>query len=713
MKSTNVMHCLNIKLKGLVQGVGMRPALYRQAQKFNLIGSIENNHIGSELELFGEKEILNSFLKDLEKCFPKSSHVTEKIITWSSKECLHSELQFKKSTSKKEAKEYSIPVDLSTCKKCWSEFKDPGNRRYLYPFITCCDCGPRWSILKDLPFERNDTSMVSFPMCSQCKNEYENPNDRRFFAQTISCNDCGPKASMNFKQVQELLLSGKVGAIKSIGGYALICDATNKMAIERVRKIKNRPSKPLGIMTRDKKSFNSLSTSGVEWEDLNTPASPMIISKYNNTLATQHSLAPYNQNIGVMAPPSPFHYLLFGELNHLVFTSANRSNFPLIYENNKLEEQLNADLDFILDHSRTIERPIDDSVLSTSGSIIRKARGLAPQVYKVKNYQDENVIIASGSDLKSSFAILNGENIFQSSFLGDLENAKTLERYEKEIDKTLDLLNLTSEKSLCDKHPKWLSRNYALSYKECIEIQHHKAHSMAAAFEHSESNCYIFACDGTGFGDDGNIWGGECFHYKNGNLNRVASFEKFNVPAGSVGHRSPRILFDMMMNYKVDGLKTNSVGRWFDAMAWYCFPDQLESLSYEAQAPEFLESKSVEATTSWPTLVFNEDNDGKLIIPLLEISDLIIKSDYPPENKAWLFHDGLAEVIIQYLDHIACDEHIIFTGGVFHNALLTERLKSKNEFRNFNLLFPEGIPCGDSHISLGQILYFLKGGRDA
>jgi len=706
MESTNEMHCLELTLKGQVQGVGMRPALFKAARQSRLVGRISNSGLGSKASLYGTSSEIKYFLEHFSEFLPDQAKIVDKEILITSANVGCEGLSFEQEKDDIYQR-YSIPTDLGTCSKCWEEFHNQTNRRNAYPFITCCECGPRWTLIQKLPFEREHTSMKDFPMCNECLDEYENPDDRRFFAQTISCSTCGPKLSMEIPDVQNRLNRGEVGLVKGVGGFAIVGNALDSKVIKKIRKIKKRPNKPFAVMVRDKEAFSKLKVKKVCWEQLDNVEAPIRVVELKNHYPTHKEIAPFTERLGLMAPTSPLHYLLFGNLEYLIFTSGNSSGEPIEFDLNQIENTFLEQFDFILDHNRAIHQPVDDSVISRDETLLRAARGFYPKVYDVEN-NERMTLLAHGADMKNSLAFLKGEQVFHTPYISELGSPKSVERLEQTKSSITKLLEIENPIHVSDLHPNYLSSFVADEEETSLKIQHHLAHARAAFYESGFSAANVFVCDGTGYGEDGSIWGGEVFYLSTSKSEHSGSFERFSIGSSEEVFKIPKSILESLMGNTQGFRETNSLGRWFDAMAYACFPKELERLDHEAQAPIFLEDKVQPIEWEWPTFEFEKQD--KHIFPLLELTKIILNSKTTPEQKAWLVHDGLAELITQAIRNFGNSLPVIFTGGVFHNLILKERLVARLENR-VDSFFSKN--CGDHQISLGQIFATLKEGTHA
>ncbi|TNE95099.1 MAG: carbamoyltransferase HypF [Deltaproteobacteria bacterium] len=591
MESTNGLHCLELELQGQVQGVGMRPALYLAAQSYALVGTISNTGSGTYAKLYGSQKKLIEFGEKYHTFLPKLAHITNEKKTFSKGNDAPSTLTFVNLES--DLQKYSIPTDLATCESCWNEFFNTDDRRSGYPFITCCECGPRWSIMKNLPFERESTTMDDFPMCGSCKNEYENPLDRRFFAQTISCPDCGPTVSLSFSDVQNYLNQGAVGLVKGLGGFAIVGNARDPEVIRRIRAIKSRPEKPLAVMLKNNSALSKLGIDCDEWNKFHSSVCPIHLIEPKTDYLPHSLLTPTTKKIGVMAPTTPFHFLLFGELDALIYTSGNRKGDPIEYELSDLDQDFLSSFDFVLDHNRKITQPVDDSVISQNDTYLRDGRGLSPKVFLSPRTCNQT-LLAFGADMKSSLALYHKDQIFLTPYLGSLSTSKSVERVEQQINEIEKLFKVKINQVISDSHPNYLSSYLASLWGQPFQVQHHLAHAEASLFESGFNEALIFVCDGTGYGNDGSIWGGEVFHSNSNLTKHIARFENFSILPGEDSFKDPNILLQTLLEQPQHSVFTNSIGRWFDAMTALCFPDRFNELSFEAQAPLFLEEHASE-----------------------------------------------------------------------------------------------------------------------
>jgi hydrogenase maturation protein HypF len=597
---------------------------------------------------------------------------------------------------------FSIPPDLATCTLCWDDFQNPSHRLYQYPFISCCQCGPRWSIMKEFPFDREQTSMSDFPLCEDCLKDYNNPTSRRFHAQTLSCSKCGPKLNLKIDDVTKLLQQNKIGLIKGLTGYHLIGNAESTDVIHRIRQLKARPEKALAIMIKDE------SVAGPSlWNELRNPIGPLVITEQIK-ISTQKELAPGLKTLAVMAPPTPLHFFLFQNLNFLVATSANPKSHPLVKDTHDLPTEWLSEVDFVLDNNRVIQHCVDDSILANN-QILRRGRGLAPWIRNSSNQKNETVI-AWGSDLKTAPAIQTPHQQIQLPYLGELSHPLNFHRVRNEVKDILQMLQVKPTHQLIDAHPDAAANlmNFSIPV---TQIFHHQAHAEACFQDHKTN--LVFTFDGTGFGEDHQPWGGELMEKcSNGKWTRLLSFEPMPFFAGDEMIKKPYFsLAAMNQQLGLVGplspfitrspLITTSAGRWFDAIAAELFFKEQE-ITYEAQAAILLEhiSEPPKETVDWKQFSFQG------AFPTLALAQMILyefSNRYTCAERAWLAHDGLAYLVARAISQRK-ETRIGACGGVWQNELLQSRCAFY--FKNINKTLHISSPCNDESIALGQLGVF-------
>ena len=744
-----------IIITGQVQGVGFRPYVYVLANQFNLKGSVSNNEEGVIIYITGLEENGNSFYNTLIETPPKVSKINKHSIN---------EIEYIKFNnfqiipSKKNTKlNLQLTPDFAICDECKEEISDKNNRRYSYPFTTCVNCGPRWAITDTFPFERNHTSIEEFEMCDSCNKEYTNPVDRRFHSQTNSCATCGIsilltnnvgeqlKIATNtiFKKIGELLGEGNIIAIKNTSGYLLCCDATNKNTIEKLRVKKNRPKKPFAILYPSLTMLEQhLSINEKQVEALISAERPIVIipkMNFNGELALS-SLAPNLNQLGIMLPYSGVLQLLANELSMpIVATSGNLHGSPIISDNDESLTVMQKVADYFLSHNLNILNPQDDSVLKFSFKykhevLFRRSRGYAPN-YFASNLKSSKKIMAMGGHLKSTIAYIPNDYLYISQYLGNLDNFEVYERFTETATKFIHLFEQKPTVILTDKHPGYQSTQYGKELSNQLgikhyQIQHHKAHFAAVLGEHEllENNEPILGViwDGTGYGDDEQIWGGEFFHYESKIMERIMYFDYFDWLAGNKMAKEPKLsLFSLSEDsmhqeistkysdkeialYKKiknkNTLKTSSVGRLFDAVA--SLLNICDINSYEGEAAILLENYvtnyNIKDCKSYCPSLENSIIPTKVILNNLYLD---VKSGRKKEIIIINFLYTLANIIIEVAKSQSI-KNIAFSGGVFQNTILIDMIKdiAKNEYK---LYFNRNLAPNDENISYGQIMYYL------
>jgi hydrogenase maturation protein HypF len=564
--------CAKIIVRGAVQGVGFRPFIFRLATELNLQGAVLNSSQGVFIEIEGARELLNQFLLRLEKEKPPRAIIQS--LEFSFFDAIGYEKFEILASENSGAKTALILPDIATCPDCLCEIFDPRNRRYLYPFTNCTNCGPRFSIIESLPYDRANTSMKSFEMCEACEREYHDPNNRRFHAQPNACPNCGPQLELlecgdmsllskrgHVRALQndallaaEAIRDGKILALKGIGGFQLLADARNEKAVQRLRERKHREEKPFALMFPSLESVKEIcAVNKFEERLLQSPEAPIVLLNkltiQNSKLKISEAVAPQNPFLGVLLPYSPLHHILLGELNFpVIATSGNLSGEPICIDEKDALARLGEIADLFLVHNRPIVRQLDDSVARIffgHEQILRRARGYAPLPIQLKSkVQSPNpkVILAVGAQLKNSVALAIGEQIFLSQHIGDLETEPAFAAFKKVANDFEKLYEAKPEIVACDFHPEYLSTKFAQKQNaEIFSVQHHYAHILSCAAENEiEAPLLGVAWDGTGLGTDGQIWGGEFLLSNENSFERVAHFREFRLPGGEAAIKQPR-----------------------------------------------------------------------------------------------------------------------------------------------------------------------------
>jgi len=710
---------LRITLRGAVQGVGFRPFVYRLATELSLTGWVLNSSAGLVVEVEGPSDQLNHFQQKLEHERPKASVITERESAWLAAE---GSTRFEILASDSDSgKSVNVLPDLATCTDCREELFDPENRRFEYPFTNCTNCGPRYTIVVDIPYDRPNTTMREFALCPACREEYENPSDRRFHAQPNACPVCGPKLDGTIEDAAEALLQGEIVALKGIGGFQLLVDARNPDAVARLRERKHREEKPFALMMPSLETARKYcEISLAEVQLLESQAAPIVLLQPKPGTDIAGNVAHCSPYLGVMLPYSPLHHLLMQECRFpLIATSGNRSDEPIAIANDESVIRLKDIADHFLMHNRPIVRACDDSVVRLTrgrAGILRRARGYAPLGIHVG--QSLPPVLAVGGHLKNTVAIGVGQDVFLSQHIGDLETLEARGAFEKAIDDLCRLYSFKPEVVACDLHPDYASTHWAeKSGLPVIRIQHHQTHVAACAAENNVQGAYLgVSWDGTGYGLDGAIWGGEFFHVENqraeGNhFERIAHLRSFGLPGGDAAVRegwrsAASLMFELfgpeatdsrvrpMLARSVNVIPTTSVGRLFDAVA--CLTGLAQQNRFEGQAAMLLENEigRVRTEEAYP---LPGGDWGPLILAVMADKNAGVTASL----IAARFHNALVEWILEVAAHAGLKQ-IVLSGGVFQNRYLTERAAAILESRGFEVYTHQRVPPNDGGIALGQ-----------
>jgi hydrogenase maturation protein HypF len=736
-----------IRIYGVVQGVGFRPFVFRSAKRWKLSGWVRNGESGVEIHVEGDVSAIQQFVQEITERPPSSAKITNLEIKDAA---IQGASDFEILTSTRHDRPtVQIPADLAVCSACLSELFDPVNRRYLYPYINCTDCGPRYTVIERLPYDRPYTTMRAWPMCPACSAEYHEPTDRRFHAQPTACPECGPHYYVWWQEGEiygdekalektaELLRSGRIVAIKGLGGYHLVCDAENEEAVWELRRRKRRGEKPFALMVKDIETAKTLIDISAEEEDLLTSSvRPIVLARARRLLP---GVAPDNSDLGVMLPYTPLHHLLFhfDAPAVLVMTSANRSSEPIIYEDEEAIKALEGIADAWLIGERPIARRVDDSVVRVSPfgpTLLRRARGYAP--LPVAKLPSDQPILAVGSDLKNTVTlVVNGQAII-SQHLGDLMKYEAYMSFEQTVYDLLSMYDVSFEETIVahDLHPDYRSTAFAhgLEAYQHIGIQHHRAHVASVLAERNafEKQVVGVAFDGTGFGDDGAIWGGELFVGSvTKGLERCGHLRYAMLPGGDAAARvplqalagffvdEPELAMTIgkwlslperfftavkMVEKRLRTFPTTSVGRLFDAAA--AILGFTGAISFEGQAAIWLEHL---ARTAPLEKVYPFPWDGKELDyrPLLKgmVEDRLNGEDVAVIARA--FHRSVAKGVLRSVCSLGATygiDTVVLSGGVFQNSLLLADLKELFLESDMHVWIGEGVPPNDGGISLGQ-----------
>ncbi|MGK7957250.1 MAG: carbamoyltransferase HypF, partial [Crocosphaera sp.] len=740
---------LQIIIKGAVQGVGFRPFIYRLATELKLKGWVNNSASGVFIEVEGTQTILEQFAAKIPQEKPPISQINSLETTWLNP-VNYSTFEIRHSSSGE--KTAIVLPDLATCSDCLQEIFDPNNRRYLYPFTNCTNCGPRYTIIEKLPYDRPHTTMKMFTMCEYCQAEYDKPLDRRFHAQPNACPLCGPRLQL-WNQKGDVLANkndalnlgikalkeGKILALKGLGGFQLLVNGRNIESVQQLRQRKHRPHKPFALMYSCLEAIQEdCEVKELEEQLLTSPQAPIVLLKRKNTASLSPDVAPNNPYLGVMLPSTPLHHLLLHNLDFpVVATSGNLGGEPICIEEKEALNRLKNIADLFLVHNRPILRPVDDSVVRVMAEremIIRRARGYAPFPITINNHSYSQ-ILAVGGHLKNTVAILKKNQVFISQHIGDLSTAEALKSFNQVMESLKELYDFESEIIVCDAHPDYLSSQYAKSQNlPVITVQHHYAHVLSCLADNNLNPPVLgVAWDGTGYGDDQTIWGGEFLLVRDNNYERIAHLRPFKLPGGDKAVKDPRriaisilseVLGDnhqiklpfletmtikeinlvkQMLSRNLNSPVTSSVGRLFDGVAAMIGISQ--NITFEGQGAMALEYviDDLKTEKTYPYQITG--NYYPLIIDWQLIIEGIIEDilqTISHQEIATKFHNTLVEIIIDIAQR-SQQKNIILTGGCFQNKYLTERAILRLKQEKFVPFWHHTIPPNDGGIALGQI----------
>jgi hydrogenase maturation protein HypF len=747
------MQTYKITISGQVQGVGFRPFVYGLAKSFSLTGTVSNNEEGVVIFVKGPKDSIQQFFEKLLKNPPPVSKIKNSAI---------SQIDFLEFTDfniipSTKSSRLNLPLtpDFAICDDCKKDIQDPENRRYNYPFTTCVNCGPRWAITNTFPFERDHTSIANFPMCDACEKEYSNPADRRFHSQTNTCHTCGislvllhnsgntiATTSENiFKKIAKLLAEGNIVAIKNTGGYLLCCNAENEAVIKKLRNKKNRPNKPFAVLFPSMEFLqNDLKINELQRKSLTSAERPINIiplGNYKGKIALNAVASGLNQ-LGVMLPYSGILQLLASELNFpIIATSGNIHSSPIIGNNAEAFENLQQVADYFVHHNLEISHPQDDSVVKFCAKfnqqvLFRRARGYAPNYFEAKLNSQEK-ILAMGADLKSSIAFYPNEYLYVSQYLGNLQNFDVYNRFTSTVNSFINIFEQQPEVVLADKHPGYQSTQFGkeLAQKnksKLIEIQHHKAHFSAILGEHQLFSEKVLGVifDGTGYGDDRNIWGGEFFDYEHHKIERINHVKYFDWLLGDKMAKEPRLSLLSLASDEMDEvleekftsnelktyqtlkntntLKTSSVGRLFDAVA--SLLQLTDYNTYEGEAAILLENSISSFDIKSCKSYLSAPEKGILATEIIKNMYADYQNGNPKEQLILNFLYTLAFSIIEIAKSNNY-KHMAVSGGVFQNTTLIDLLIELAP-KEIKLYFHKDLSPNDENISFGQLMYYLN-----
>ena len=741
---------------GVVQGVGFRPFVYRLAHEFGYKGWVKNIGFGVEIHLEScQKTDFEAFLRALKEKKPPLARIEKITIEHTPARHLKG-FSIKKSRAGKSF--VFISPDISVCEECFKEMYSPSDRRFLYPFINCTNCGPRYTIVKSLPYDREQTTMAKFKMCPNCRQEYSDPLNRRYHAQPIACPVCGPQVKLleattgrelegGVKTAASFIKKGKIIAVKGLGGFHLVCSPFNFRAVARLRKIKKRKTKPLALMAKNfsiVKKYAYLSLE--EKKQLTSGQRPIVLLRKKEDIK---GIAPYLNELGFMLPYTPLHYLLLNDLELIVATSSNQKDAPLMKDESEGVGQI---CDYIFTHDRPIQMRADDSVLKVVNKqplFLRRARGYVPYPQKVpSSLAIPNQIIALGAELKDTISIYKNGYVVTSQFLGDLDEYLNYKYFQETIDHLSRLFEVKPQIVVSDLHPDFQTTRFAQKTGlPHFQVQHHFAHVLAPLLEHNivpEKKVLGVALDGYGYGDDGQAWGGEFLLADYLSYQRLAHFKYVTLPGGDLASKQP---WRMALSYLIDtfGLDyphlqifrdikkeklkslelmianninsplTSSCGRLFDAVSFLVGLSPLE-VEFEAEAPMRLEAVAEENLNRYYEFSIDSSASPLQISFQPMIKEILedLKLNVPPSQISAKFHNTLAQVtasLAEFAKKKYETDIVVLTGGVFLNKVLLKKTTNLLEKKNLIVIRPLNYPPNDESISLGQIahaLYKLK-----
>lgn len=743
-----------IEIHGVVQGVGFRPWVYQVARTHGVSGAVRNDSTGVIIEAFGDDGSLDGFARDLERNPPPAARVREILahpIPWRSVDgftIAHSESS--------ESRRVTIPPELATCDDCLRDLSDPQNRRYRYPFTNCTNCGPRYSIVRDMPYDRDKTTMASFTMCWGCQREYDDPRNRRFHAQPNACPKCGPRVSALSPEGREIhasdamkfaataIRSELIVAVKGLGGFHLACNATSDMAVRRLRERKRREAKPLAVMVRDLDAAEEIAElTDVERQLLLSVERPVVLVTRKPSSGIAAEVSGDNPLIGIVLPYTPLHHILLHDCGvPVVMTSGNVSDEPMVYRNEDALEQLGGIADVFLMNDREIESRVDDSVVRVidgAPTLFRRARGYVPRGIEVPRAFDEPVL-ACGAHLKNTFCIGVGNSAFLGPHIGDLETLETMKDYEFAIGKMKRFVGADPKLVAHDLHPEYFSTQYALAQQgvRTIAVQHHHAHVAAVMAEHHLDGRVVgVAYDGTGYGTDGTAWGGEILVAGYDDYERFATFRGIPLAGGDQAIRQvwrialallddaydgrpplnaiplfravPRRVVESVRRMITAGINAphgRGVGRYFDALGAIAL--SIPESRYEGEvAFQWNVAADEQERGRYEVVIRDGVSPWEIDLrPLVRsaVDDLL--AGVSPRVISARFHNTLAEVTIEVARAAsisAGDAPIVLGGGCFQNSRLTESIVQPLRARN-RVYIPRDVPPGDGGLALGQAL---------
>ncbi|MCU1307019.1 MAG: (NiFe) hydrogenase maturation protein HypF [Acidobacteriaceae bacterium] len=758
---------MRIHVRGIVQGVGFRPFIYNLARRLGLSGHVLNCSSGVSIEVEGSNAALLEFIERISSEAPPLARV-EHISVEQLEIC--GVAGFTILDSVEESGEFVlVSPDVSTCEECFRDITDPANRRYAYPFTNCTNCGPRYTIIQDIPYDRPKTTMAGFKMCADCQAEYDDPANRRFHAQPNACPACGPALSLAnqksfapenghgfasgglslsiLRDARQLLRQGKIGAIRGLGGFQLACDAQNEEAVRLLRKRKRRNDRPFAIMARDIAAVESFCiVSDDDRKALLSPQKPIVIlqRRPQSETAIPADVSPQNNTIGVMLPYTPLHHVLFGdspdsppEFTALVMTSGNISEEPIVTKNDEAWHRMHSVADWFLFHNREIYMRVDDSVVRTfegKTRALRRSRGFVP--HPINLGIDVQEVLACGAELKNTFCLTKERYAILSQHIGDMENYETLVFFEETLNHLKKLFRVEPKAVAYDLHPDYLSTKFALKMdgRTKIGVQHHHAHIASCMAENGLREKVIgVAFDGTGYGTDGQVWGGEFLVADYTGFERLAHFRYVPMAGGNAAVREPwrmalshlydasashdldlplhkeiepkRLsLVENLITRRINTVQTSSCGRLFDAVA--SIIGLRQETNFEGQAAIELEQIAKNGIDELYPFSIDDSEPWQIDTrPIIEAIVADIKRNRPAAHISAVFHNTVAEIIVEVCRRIRSRggiRNVCLSGGTFQNMYLLKRAVVGLRSCGFEVFLHAEIPPNDGGISLGQ-----------
>jgi len=742
-----------LKVNGIVQGVGFRPFVYNLAIQHGLRGEVANTAAGVSIHIEGLAGRIESFETDLTEKSPPLAHIVE-ISARSESVKKYADFRIVKSTGQA-AMATLISPDVSICNDCLRELLDPNDRRYHYPFINCTNCGPRYTIIDDIPYDRPKTSMRHFKMCTACQSEYDDPTNRRFHAQPNACAECGPHVSLYdnhrksvdtvdpIKTAADLIGRGQIVAVKGLGGYHLVADAVNSEAVIRLRNRKMREEKPFAVMSADLESIRQYARVQPEEEKMLTSIQrPIVLLQKQTPNPISEEVAPRNKYWGVMLPYTPLHYLLLKHgFTALVMTSANLSEEPIAIDNDDAFERLADIADNFIIHNRDIYLRSDDSIVKRTADhtrYIRRSRGFVP----IPVFLNHAVppILACGAELKNTICVTKEDKAFVSQHIGDLENISTLDFFELTVAHLQRILEISPEIIACDMHPDYLSTQYAKEQPSMqkVEVQHQHAHIVSCMAEHKLDGEVIgLAFDGTGYGTDGALWGGEVLVAEAHHFERVTHLAYVPMPGGTAAIKQPwrmaisylhdafggnfrdldlamlkqadpqklKIIVEMILK-GVNSPQTSSLGRLFDGVA--AITGIRQQVNFEGQAAMELEMLAAgDAHSIYDIEEVTADASAILPAPIIRGVVRDVQNGLSTAEIGAKFHQTIVALFAEVCTSVRNESElnrVVLSGGCFQNGLLLAGLIKELESRKFEVFAHRQVPANDGGISLGQAI---------